>query len=83
MPVKAVCDDLTTHIEANPDRFMRIECIDHWNEARNRVASLIGAMTDECVFVTNASHGINTVLRNFEWKEGDIIIGGKSKIVTV
>ncbi|OJA16494.1 hypothetical protein AZE42_12606 [Rhizopogon vesiculosus] len=74
-PVGAVCDALTAHIEANPDKFIRIECIDHWNEARARLANLIGAETDECVLVNNTTHGITTVLRNFEWNEGDIIIG--------
>ncbi|THU76340.1 PLP-dependent transferase [Dendrothele bispora CBS 962.96] len=29
---------------------------------------------DEVVCVPNASHGINTVLRNFIWEEGDILI---------
>ncbi|KAJ8588457.1 PLP-dependent transferase [Rhizopogon salebrosus TDB-379] len=75
MPVKAVCDDFTTRIEANPDKFLRIEGIDYLNAGRARVASLIGAETDECVLVNNTSHGITTILRNFEWHAGDIIIG--------
>ncbi|KAG2107569.1 pyridoxal phosphate-dependent transferase [Suillus cothurnatus] len=74
-PVRVACEKLSAHIEANPDRFVRIECIRHWTEARTRVAKLIGAETDECVLVNNTSHGIATVLRNFEWNEGDIIIG--------
>ncbi|KAG1729659.1 pyridoxal phosphate-dependent transferase [Suillus paluster] len=75
MPVRIACDKLATRIEANPDKFIRIECIHHWNEARTRVAKLIGAETDECVLVNNTTHGIATVLRNFEWHEGDVIIG--------
>jgi selenocysteine lyase/cysteine desulfurase len=83
MPVKAVCDDFTTRIEANPDKFLRIEGIDYLNAGRARVASLIGAETDECVLVNNTSHGITTVLRNFEWHAGDIIIGGRSRITII
>lgn len=43
---------------------------------RQLVADLVGAEQDEIVFVPNATSGINTVLRNFEWKEGDILFGG-------
>ncbi|KAG2131801.1 pyridoxal phosphate-dependent transferase [Suillus clintonianus] len=75
MPVRVACDKLSTRIESNPDKFLRIECIHHWIEARTRVARLIGADTDECVLVNNTLHGISTILRNFEWHEGDIIIG--------
>lgn len=74
MPVRVACDKLSARIEANPDKFLRIECVHHWIEARTRVAKLIGANTDECVLVPNTLHGINTILRNFEWHEGDIII---------
>ena len=43
---------------------------------RAAVAKLIGAETDEVVLVPNASHAYNVVLRNFEWREGDVIITG-------
>lgn len=42
---------------------------------RETVAKLIGAELDEVVFVPNATHALNTVLRNFEWREGDVIVG--------
>ncbi|THH15703.1 hypothetical protein EW146_g4814 [Bondarzewia mesenterica] len=54
---------------------MRIEFAPLMRSVRARVAKLIGAERDEVVIVPNASHGVNTVLRNFEWHEGDIIIG--------
>ncbi|KAH9841070.1 pyridoxal phosphate-dependent transferase [Rhodofomes roseus] len=41
---------------------------------RQQVAELIGAETSECVFVPNVSHGINTVLRNFEWEDPDVLL---------
>lgn len=47
---------------------------------RRQVAELIGAKQDEVVLVTNTTHGLNTVLRNIEWREGDIILGGRHDI---
>ena len=34
------------------------------------------ADTDEIVLVSNATTALNTVLRNFEWREGDVIVLG-------
>lgn len=38
------------------------------------MAPLLGADTEEVVFVPNALTGINTVLRNLEYVEGDVIL---------
>jgi selenocysteine lyase/cysteine desulfurase len=35
---------------------------------------MIGADIDECVLVTNTTTGINVILRNFQWEEGDIMV---------
>ncbi|KAH7884325.1 pyridoxal phosphate-dependent transferase [Phlebopus sp. FC_14] len=75
LPVRAYCDELTTKIESNPDKFVKVDCINYWNTARERVAKLIGAETDECVLVPNTSHGIATILRNFSFNKEDILIG--------
>ena len=46
-------------------------------QTRTRLAEFIGAGdTGEVVLVTNDSHGMNMILKNFEWHEGDIIIQG-------
>lgn len=74
-PVLAACGKLTREIEWNPDLFMRLTYQPLLIDVRQRVANLIGAKLDECVLVPNASMGVNTVLRNFEWEAGDIIIG--------
>lgn len=74
MPVLTACEKMTREIEANPDRFMRTTYIPMLRDVRARVAELVGADADECVLVPNATHGINTVLRNFDWNEGDIIV---------
>ena len=68
------CNTLTDEVEANPDKFMRLNYGTHLARCRERVAGLIGAGVDECVLVPNAIHGINTVLRNLGWKKGDVII---------
>lgn len=60
--------------EACPDKFLRYQYIDLLDKARERISRLVNAPTDECVFVTNATTGINTVLRNLVYKEKDVII---------
>ncbi|KAH0833199.1 pyridoxal phosphate-dependent transferase [Lanmaoa asiatica] len=75
LPVRAFCDELTDEVESNPDRFIRVNCINYLTRVRERVAKLIGAETDECVIVNNTSHGLATVLRNFIFNEGDILVG--------
>ncbi|KAF5390565.1 hypothetical protein D9757_002601 [Collybiopsis confluens] len=61
-------------VEGNPDLFHRFTAIDLVRDARERMAKFIGvADKDELVFVPNASHGLNNVLRSFIWEEGDII----------
>ncbi|KAI0706789.1 hypothetical protein C8Q72DRAFT_757542, partial [Fomitopsis betulina] len=67
LPVLFKCQELAVLAEQNPDKFHR---------TRQRVADLVGAKHDELVLVPDATHGINTVLRNFEWKEGDVIVDG-------
>ncbi|KDQ15804.1 hypothetical protein BOTBODRAFT_108045 [Botryobasidium botryosum FD-172 SS1] len=74
-PVLRATEALALEAEARPDKFMRMTYLPLLTRVRTRVAQLINANADECVMVTNTSHGINTVLRNFPWKEGDIIIG--------
>ena len=61
-------------IESNPDLFHRLTYQKRLIGVREKLASLIGAKTDEVVLVPNASMGINTILRNFEWEKEDQII---------
>jgi hypothetical protein len=41
------------------------------------MAKFVGAGPEEVVFVPNTSHGLNTVLTNLAWNEGDIIVMGR------
>lgn len=61
---------------------MRLKYGTQLTQCRKRIAGLLGANVDECVFVPNAIHGINTVLRNFDWKKGDIIIKSRGSQFT-
>lgn len=61
-------------VERNPDYFLRMEFEPRLNKLRGRVAELLGADRDEVVFVPSVANGMNTVLRNFEWEEGDILV---------
>lgn len=80
LPVREASEALSVLIERNPDKFNRFTYQPLLVHVRDRLAKLIGAETDEVVLVANASHGITTVLRNFEWHEGDILIEGTPAI---
>ena len=61
-------------MEKNIDRFIRLHLPEYLKPARHRLAEFVGAGPEEIVFVPNASHGTNTVLRNLVWNKDDIII---------
>jgi kynureninase len=44
------------------------------NSVRSQVAEIIGADVEECVIVPNATHGINTIVNNIDWADGDKIV---------
>ncbi|WWD07144.1 hypothetical protein V865_005241 [Kwoniella europaea PYCC6329] len=76
-PPKIVIDKmrkLSDQIESNPDRFMRRTWLPILNKVREQVSEMIGARTEEVVIVPNTTHGVNTVLMNLNWEEGDIIV---------
>ncbi|KAL2008627.1 hypothetical protein VTN00DRAFT_6821 [Thermoascus crustaceus] len=60
--------------EARPDAFFRWELPKGLDVSRAAVAKLLHVPTEECVFVKNATTGVNTVLRNLLFKEGDVIV---------
>ncbi|KAI2468335.1 aminotransferase family protein-like protein [Annulohypoxylon bovei var. microspora] len=65
---------LQCETEARPDTFIRFIYPKLLREAREVVAPLLGAETDEVVFVPNALTAVNTVLRNLTYKDGDVIL---------
>jgi selenocysteine lyase/cysteine desulfurase len=66
-------------IEGNVDRFIKLQLSEYLTPARHRMAEFVGAGPNEVVFVPNASHGLNTVLRNLIWNKEDIIITGRRR----
>ncbi|KAI0368661.1 PLP-dependent transferase [Pilatotrama ljubarskyi] len=78
LPVIFATARLAYEIERNPDKFHRLTYKPMLDKARESVAKLIGAAVDEVVLVPNATHALNTVLRNFEWREGDLLIGAST-----
>jgi selenocysteine lyase/cysteine desulfurase len=73
----AVCDELRRFqalSEANPDGYFRYEVPRRLDGAREAVASLVNVPADEVVLVPNATTGVNTVLRNLRFGEGEKIV---------
>lgn len=74
---KAVAEyqqQLQQEMEARPDTFLRYSYPKLLLEARAAIAPLIGAHTDEVVFVPNATTGVNTVLHNLAFGDGDVVV---------
>jgi selenocysteine lyase/cysteine desulfurase len=44
------------------------------DKVRSLVAEIIGAQTDEVVMVPNATHGVNNVVTQIAWQDGDVIL---------
>jgi hypothetical protein len=78
LPVQTQVDTLGAEAESNPDLWHRLTYYPRLTVAREQIARLIGAKVEECVIVGNASTGINVVLRNFAWNDGDVLVGGTS-----
>lgn len=57
-----------------PDVFIVYDLPRLIDESRSAIAPLLGVDVDEVVFVPNATTGINTVLRNLKFSEGDVIV---------
>ncbi|KAG6018714.1 hypothetical protein E4U41_003647, partial [Claviceps citrina] len=60
--------------EARPDQFIRYDQPVLLDRARAAVAQLVHAPVDTVVFVGNATDGVNTVLRNVRWNNGDVVL---------
>ncbi|GIC85452.1 putative aminotransferase family protein (LolT) [Aspergillus udagawae] len=72
--VQTALRQFQSQIEARPDPFIRHVQPQLIDESRRAVAALLNVPTNECVFVKNASTGVNTVLRNLDFKQGDVVV---------
>src|SRR6266513_1961922 len=62
---------LRAEMEANPVRFLSRELDDRLDAARRSLAAFVGADADDLAFVTNATSGVNAVLRSLTLAAGD------------
>lgn len=76
--VRTVLRDLQDESEGQPDRFIRYTYPKKIDESREAVAKYLNAPTETCVFVPNATTGVNVVLRNLVYKPGDVIVYGST-----
>ncbi|MBC24047.1 MAG: aminotransferase, partial [Phycisphaerae bacterium] len=72
--VQEAQDHWRARIEAHPIKLLGRECPDLLKEALGPVADLVGARRDELCFVTNATEGINALLRSMEFAPGDELL---------
>lgn len=65
---------LQDQIERGPVRFLHRELEGRLDFARAVLAQLVGADPDDLAFVTNATAGVNTVLRSLDLRPGDDVL---------
>ncbi|KAF2762149.1 PLP-dependent transferase [Pseudovirgaria hyperparasitica] len=73
-PVPTALRSFQEAAEARPDSFIRYDATRLVDESRSALAPLLNAPADTLVFVPNSTTGVNTVLRNLVYDEGDVII---------
>ena len=61
-------------LERQPLLFLVRELEQSLDAAREALAHFVGANADDLVFVPNATHGVNTVLRSLEFHPGDELL---------
>jgi isopenicillin-N epimerase len=62
---------LRAEMEAEPVRFLSRELDVRLDAARAALAAYVGAETDDVAFVTNATGGVNAILRSLDFATGD------------
>ncbi|MFL5321808.1 MAG: aminotransferase class V-fold PLP-dependent enzyme [Myxococcaceae bacterium] len=65
---------LRARLEAEPVRFMVRELEPLMDDVRRKLGALLGADADDLVFVTNATMGVNTVLKSQRFSAGDELL---------
>jgi len=60
--------------DSRPDPYIRLEHTKLLQKAREAVAQIVNAPTDECVFVKNATTGVATVLYNLNFQPNEALI---------
>lgn len=66
--------ELRARMERAPIQFFLREGPVLWADALERVAAFLGAPSSELAFVTNATEGVNAVLRSLRFEPGDRVL---------
>lgn len=74
IPVLEAQTTFREQLEREPLRFLMREFEPLLDDARNQLATFIGADADELVFVPNATTGVNAVLRSLFFNPGDELL---------
>jgi isopenicillin-N epimerase len=73
-PVLKFQQALQERLERQPVKFLVDDFEALWDDARQKLAQFVGADAEDLVFVTNATSGVNTVLRSLQFKPGDELL---------
>jgi isopenicillin-N epimerase len=73
-PVLEAQQELRARMEAEPVRFLSGDLPGLLDSARREVAAFLGADPDGLAFVSNATTGVNTVLRSLSFQPGDELL---------
>jgi len=66
--------ELRARLERNPVQFLGRELEERSAEARAALAQFVGAGPDDLAFVSNATTGVNTVVRSLDFAPGDELL---------
>ncbi len=72
--VLAAQAELRERLERDPSRFMARDFDDLLDEAREELATFVGADADDLAFLHNATTAVSTVLRSISWHASDEIL---------
>lgn len=74
LPVLERQTELRAHMEAEPVRFLVRQLPSLLDRARAALADMLGAKTENLVFVSNATAGVNAVVRSLRLRPGDELL---------
>ena len=72
--IQSTCQSYQSASEARPDPFIRYEQPRALDAARAAIAAYVHAPVQDCVFVKNATTGVNVVLRNLSFAPDDVLV---------
>jgi isopenicillin-N epimerase len=73
-PVLALQARLRAQMEAEPVQYLWRRYEERLEPSRQALAGFLGAQSKDLVFVTNATTGVNAVVRSLRWRTGDEIL---------